>query len=86
MEEALGAFLFQKGMKSRSRRRQAIRLPPELKGLCVRILETGQLDLGVSRETLLRFLERLRAQEERFQPLQGPDPSTQDSERSNPLA
>gem|GEM_PF-1951151 len=73
-------------MKSRSRRRQAIRLPPELEGLCVRIRETGQLDLGVPREALLRFLEGLRTQEERFESRQRPDPPAQDSKCSEPLA
>ncbi len=67
-------------MKNRARKRRAIRLPPELRDLCVRIGETGQLDLGVSREVLLRFLERLRAQEEGLQSRQGADTATQDSE------
>lgn len=42
------------------RKRRPFALPPELEGLCPRILENGEVDLGIPREVLLRFLESLR--------------------------
>lgn len=47
------------------RRRRPFALPPELQGLSPRITENGEVDLGICREVLLRFLESLREAEER---------------------
>lgn len=42
------------------RKKRPFSLPPELQGLSPRIKENGEVDLGICREVLLRFLESLR--------------------------
>lgn len=60
------------------RKRRPFALPPELQGLSPRITENGEVDLGICRETLLRFLESLREAEERRKLANGSDADPQD--------
>lgn len=46
------------------KRRRTFNIPEELQGLSPRVLENGTVDLGIPREKLLHFLERLRRGEE----------------------
>lgn len=60
------------------RKRRPFALPPELQGLAPRILENGEVDLGISREALLRFLESVREAEKRDEFLNTAGSDTQD--------
>lgn len=58
------------------RKRRPLMLPPELQGLSPRIRENGEVDLGICRETLLRFLESLRKAEEGSELSHGSSPDS----------
>lgn len=64
------------------RKRRPFVLPPELEGLSPRIRENGEVDLGICREKLLRFLESLREVEERGKFSDGAGADSQDPELS----
>lgn len=61
------------------KRKRVFALPPELQGLCPRIKESGEVDLGISREVLLRFLESLREAEKTNKLIDRPDTDSEHS-------